>query len=277
MHYKCKTIERIASFSDGRLCGITSNCQNSTTGILLLNAGLLHRPGPFRAFTDLARQLAAQGYSCMRFDLSNIGDSQAAVASAPLDKTVLSDMQDALDYMQDQFGCRNFIVIGLCTGADFAHKLAVNDRRVRGVVMMDGYGFATPRFYLKRYWHVLTDPKRLLKLLLNALKFSKNNDQITDSHEEFTWTMPSKKHFADDLKILLERNVCMLYTYTGAVRNIYIYPDQMYDSFTALPLRAALTTRCYPLADHTMTLKKDRQLILNEIQNWVLQQFDNSK
>jgi hypothetical protein len=50
---------------------------------VLLNAGAVHRQGPFRLYVHLARRLAALGFSCVRFDQPGIGDSLQA-AERPL-------------------------------------------------------------------------------------------------------------------------------------------------------------------------------------------------
>ncbi len=42
---------------------------------LILNAGIVHRIGPFRLHVDIARRLASKGYSTLRLDLSGLGDS----------------------------------------------------------------------------------------------------------------------------------------------------------------------------------------------------------
>ena len=39
-----------------------------------------------------------------------------------------------------------FVVIGLCSGADAAHPAACRDERIRGAAMIDGYGYQTPQF-----------------------------------------------------------------------------------------------------------------------------------
>ena len=42
---------------------------------LILNAGIVHNIGPFRLHVDIARLLAAAGFSSFRIDLSGLGDS----------------------------------------------------------------------------------------------------------------------------------------------------------------------------------------------------------
>ena len=46
---------------------------------IILNAGIVHRVGPFRMHVDIARQLAAKGFSTLRMDLSGLGDSLSLI------------------------------------------------------------------------------------------------------------------------------------------------------------------------------------------------------
>ena len=42
--------------------------------VIILNAGLVHRVGPFRMTVELARQLAKRGLRVMRIDQAGLGD-----------------------------------------------------------------------------------------------------------------------------------------------------------------------------------------------------------
>jgi hypothetical protein len=63
----------------GSLVGILSRppagVDPAMPGVLLLNAGRIHRVGPNRLYVAIARRLAAMGFAVCRFDLSGIGDS----------------------------------------------------------------------------------------------------------------------------------------------------------------------------------------------------------
>ena len=63
----------------GNLVGVcsrpASGIDTSKPCIIFINAGFLHRVGPNRMNTLLARALAAHGFCSMRMDLSGLGDS----------------------------------------------------------------------------------------------------------------------------------------------------------------------------------------------------------
>ena len=75
-------MEKIQIFGEhSNLLGILSesntlNKSNDIPGVIILNAGLVNRTGPFRMSVELARLLAENGCNVLRFDLSGIGDSE---------------------------------------------------------------------------------------------------------------------------------------------------------------------------------------------------------
>ena len=105
--------------------------------VVMLNAGLLHRVGPFRLHVSLCRKLADAGFSSLRVDLSGIGDS--AVVRENLDelKRAEEDVRYFLDSLTERFGVTRFLLLGLCSGADNAHYISVRDKRVVGIVLLD--------------------------------------------------------------------------------------------------------------------------------------------
>ena len=120
---------------------------------VILNAGIVHRIGPFRLHVNLARELAEKGFSTLRMDLSGLGDSQARPGklNAGDDRAVL-DVADALDFLTQATGTQRFVILGLCSGAFNAHQVAVKDERIIGTVFMDGIVFRTFGFYLNQYF-----------------------------------------------------------------------------------------------------------------------------
>jgi pimeloyl-ACP methyl ester carboxylesterase len=99
----------------------------------------VHRIGPHRLYSELARDLAALGFYVFRIDLAGIGDS--AVGESPENlcypATALADCQEAMSVLVGKIGAQRFIISGLCSGGDIAFQLGLKDRRVAGVVMMN--------------------------------------------------------------------------------------------------------------------------------------------
>ena len=133
--------------------------------LLLLNAGFLHRVGPYRMNVDLARNLAAKGFTVFRFDFSGLGDSLVRKDDRSDEERVTLDIQEAMDYLGDKKGIREFVLLGLCAGADRAHPLGIMDSRVKGIVYLDGFGYKTLGYYIRYSWDRVMHYARRLMIL----------------------------------------------------------------------------------------------------------------
>ncbi len=109
-------------------------------GVVLLNAGCVHRMGPHRMNVTLARRLAVQGFPVLRLDLSGIGDSPVAPGAEEnltYPPEALRDVDQAMTFLRRTHGIDRFVMVGLCSGADLAFKAGFNFRDVAGAVMMN--------------------------------------------------------------------------------------------------------------------------------------------
>ena len=106
------------------------------TGVVFLNAGLVHRIGPNRLYVVLARTLAVLGYPCLRFDHSGIGDSPASDDGRPFGERFVDEARLAMDWLHEHHECRRFILVGLCSGTLTAFNTACVDTRVCGLVLL---------------------------------------------------------------------------------------------------------------------------------------------
>ncbi len=128
------------------LCGILAEpaagpdaSRRGQTGVVLLNVGGNYRIGPHRVYVNMARALAAAGYRVLRLDLAGIGDSPPAPGKpwANLyDKESAQDVAAAIDALALQ-GCREFVLMGICSGSYVAFQSALADPRVDGLVLMN--------------------------------------------------------------------------------------------------------------------------------------------
>jgi alpha-beta hydrolase superfamily lysophospholipase len=113
--------------SDHPLFGIftPANAARSASGrpaIVVANAGCVNRQGPHAMFTALARRWAGLGFDVLRVDLAGIGDSPAAHGT----KENLTYPPSGLDDLSEAMlatGRERAIVVGLCSGGDYAFQL----------------------------------------------------------------------------------------------------------------------------------------------------------
>lgn len=105
--------------------------------VILLNAGLVHRVGAGRLYVKIARELAANGFTTLRFDFSGIGDSMARHDTLPFAKSAILETQDAMEYLKRTRGIERFICMGGCSGALVSLQTAGVDPRVSGAVLIN--------------------------------------------------------------------------------------------------------------------------------------------
>ena len=118
--------------SDPDLFGIISEpvapIEAGLPTIILLNSGSTHRIGPGRLHVHIARQLAANGFRCVRVDINGLGDSVASDAThenATYPSTVFRDVELTLKKLSAEFGTQKHVLMGLCSGAYGAFQSAV--------------------------------------------------------------------------------------------------------------------------------------------------------
>lgn len=120
----------------------TAQDRRSETAILLLNVGGHCHTGPSRVYVNMARSWAAAGYRALRLDVTGIGDSRSnggllasnLASLYSIDHT--ADVRAAIDCLAIR-GCRNFTVMGICSGSAIAFQTACVDTRVTGQILLN--------------------------------------------------------------------------------------------------------------------------------------------
>ena len=136
------------AFGDGPLIGticLPATPAPRAPGLVMFNAGVVHRIGPHRINVKLARALAARGGASIRFDLRGLGDSAAADGRVPHAAQVVEDLRAAMDALQGLAGTQGFALLGFCSGMMPAIDAARADPRVRALVIHDGFSPPTLR------------------------------------------------------------------------------------------------------------------------------------
>ena len=129
--------------ADNRLRGILSTPSEyrdyRLPTIVIPNAYVTPHVGLFRMHVELSRSLAKAGFRTLRFDVSGIGDSSEPTVSSPYTERIRSELREAINFVCQQTGNDEVILVGHCDGANRAFELAAEDERVRSVVCIDGY------------------------------------------------------------------------------------------------------------------------------------------
>jgi hypothetical protein len=242
--------------------------------VIMLTAGMLHNVGPYRLHTDLAQSLVDADVSSFRFDLSGIGESLAVGSSADSTTRAVDETRQAIDFLHEKFGFNNFVMFGLCSGADDSLNVALADHRVRGVVMLDGCGYRTPRYHFHRL------VCRQLPSLLRREKIARKARSVLGIHNHSAppaslapgidiREFPDRDTAETQLQLLVDRGTSLLAIYTGGVQQYYNHTNQFKRMFPNLNDHGRISVQYHPEWDHVLYLTEDRIALIDEVIKWV--------
>ena len=258
------------------------SCDGGRPGVILINAGFLHRVGPNRMNVTIARKLAAAGFASLRMDLSGLGDSMSGSAAAQDHEIVAEDLDRAMAFMRDAFGLDAFVLVGLCSGAYDTARKAIADERVVGLVNIDGTGYRTRRFYVnhvlvhllrrvahpsrwRRLWRRYRDNARL-----RAAGGTPARPVLMNSVAYTDWTLEES---GTRFEALAARGVRMHFVYTGGVSGFYNYRSQFRDIFRDYDFGDMASSSYFPATDHLTMLEHHRREVHDDIVGWVRDSF----
>ena len=275
--------ESVVSFGDGsNLTGILtepSHPNKNKPVVILLNAGIVHRVGPFRLHVHLARVLARQGFSSFRIDLSGLGDSGPRTGKLSKDERVRKDVAQAMDRLQGEGFSGQFVLLGLCSGAYHAHQVAVCDPRVLGAVFLDGIVYRTVGFYFRHHLMRLFNPRfwrnAIKRRWLNAMR--KNGESFQEEGNKFAEAEyfqmdQSPQAIALDLLELKRRENQMLFIYTGDYDDI-CGRQQFAEMYGIIP-DDQIQVDYMAAASHTFRIANHRDQLCQRIASWMKERFN---
>ena len=260
-----KNLQGIASIPDEYRC--------RDVAVILLNAGMVRKVGPFNMNVDIARKLAYDGYFAFRFDMAGLGDSTKIKTGKTHLQDAIDNMTATMSHIEAQYKIHKFIFMGLCTGADHSHIISVQDERVVGNIWLDGYGFPTPKFWVNRIMPVLLDPVRLIKGIIRRLKPSPPAKISASSVDTYVWKLPERDDYIRDMEQTFQRDVKSLYLFSGGVNVYYNYKDQFKDGFERHDFWKNIEVEHYPEFSHTYLLIDDRQVMIKRVGDWLDKHF----
>lgn len=251
-------------------------------GVVVLNSGLLHRVGPSRLHVQIARMLAPLGFVVLRFDFSGIGDSEARRDSLAFEESAVLETKEAMDFLASTKGAQAFTLWGLCSGADAAFLTAAADNRVTSVVQLDAWVYPTWQYKLRHYAPKLINATSWKNLLTGQTVFGPFFRRVFGSNQasivapvdenvvvsHYAREFPPKSTVASKLQALLQRNVRLLYIYSGGLPEIN-YENQFRDCFASFDLKNLVTVKYEPSADHIFSGLQHQRMVLDTTLAWV--------
>lgn len=266
------------------LIGVSSEPDDFDPGrpvLLLLNSGVMHHVGACRLSVKIARAAAERGILAVRFDFSGIGDSEPRRGSEVFEEASRNECREVMDYLQKSRGVNQFILYGLCSGADAAYYSALVDDRVIGFAQIDAYCYTTWRYYFEYYWPLLLNSKRWRSFLRNQFKKMRGKTRklspgeaagVEDQYFEiptYTRVFPPREEVAAGLKKLIEQGVKMSVHFTGGEPD-YNYTQQYRDSFRDVKFGDQLDLHYYPDTNHIVTQPAYQAQIVENIVSWAV-------
>ncbi len=260
--------ETTCQFGDGdHLIGVVAEHETARrrTAVVLVNAGLVGKAGPFRLYAQLARQLASAGFTVLRFDLGGVGDSPAVHASEPLRVRTAIEIRAAIDHVMARGDCDGVVLGGLCSGAEDAFRAAEVDARVRGVVMIDPFAYRTAGW--RRHHLIYRAARRALRAIgvYEPMIMGSPSTRRDAGERVVTYAYIERAEATRILGALLARRVHVHFVYTGGSRETFNHAGQLAAMFPELELAPLVTLDHLPQLDHTQLLYDDRRTMIAAI------------
>jgi hypothetical protein len=255
--------------------------------VVFLDAGVLHHVGPNRVHVRLARELAGDGFVCMRFDFSGLGDSRPRRDAVPFAESVVAETRQAMDVLAAR-GARSFLLFGICSGADAALRVALQDPRVVGAALVEPYLVAGPGYLVYAYRRKLLNPLSWLRLLRGrselwaalAARHPPREDPLSPAPpgpegsapalaaEEVPLILPSRPEIARHVRTLADRGVelCFVYAREGpAYHNwLVLFRREVKGAIARRTARVVSVAR----TDHVFTPRAAQDRLVATVREW---------
>jgi dienelactone hydrolase len=227
---------------------------------VLVNAGVVPKHGPFRLYAELARRLARDGMTTLRFDLGGLGDSTGDGTRAPLAVRTLGEVAAAVDHVA-RLATGGIVVGGLCSGAEDAFRYAETDPRVTGVVLVDPFAYRTAGWYPRDVVR-----RAVGKLLVEAGAWQP--PPVATGTRLVDYQHMARPEAARILATLLARRTRVHFIYTGGSDASFNHAGQVAAAFPELAgirSRDLVTVDHLAGIEHTQMLAEDRALLVETI------------
>lgn len=252
---------------------------SSRPAVIFLNSGILHRVGSCRLHVRMAREFSTAGFHAFRFDFSGIGDSEQRRDSLPFEESAVLETREAMDYLAKTKGVKQFVLIGLCSGADMAHETAVVDERVVGLVLLDAWAYKTLAYQVRRIAPKLLD----IGAWTNAIRVRvqerrgvpvagrsvlPGGDGVEYEVPKYVRVFPPRDKVAAELRAMTQRGVAFNCVWTGGLVE-YNHEGQHAATFSDVPFGNKLRETWLRDADHIVTGLDHQQWITSESVAWL--------
>jgi len=251
--------------------------------IIILNAGFVHRVGPNRLHVKIAREMATVGHLVLRFDFSGIGDSEISGDNIPFEERTLLEVQQAMDYLGATRNIQDFILVGICSGADIAFRTACCEPRVIGMIGINGYyldrrvvqqmnphikNSTQKRYYSSRlldyrsWWRLITgksDFRSIVRFLVIRLKGLVARDILAQPETD----LPER------WDLMRQRSVDVLLIYSEGSMALDAFHLALKEKLGKFATSGKLKVEIIGHSDHVFTLLSSQEMLIGLLRQWV--------
>ena len=244
--------------------------------LILLNSGLMHRVGTCNLSVKLARAVAKNGIRTYRFDSSGIGDSETRAFGGSHEGRLVSEISEVMNELSSQEGVTQFVLFGLCSGADAALATAAVDPRVVGIAQLDPMFFRILKWYFCHYYPRVLDIYYWLGKInrLFGRDVSSENllslpsDYLLPDLLEDTRCDPDRQSLTSAYEKLVSRGVHVLIVMTTGQKNCYNSRGQFCEAFGKVNFGSMLEEYYLPQAQHIISEPEDQEFVINLVRHW---------
>ena len=244
---------------------------------VLTNSGVIPRTGPHRMNVHLARRFAEMGIPSIRFDMSGLGDSRRSGSDKPVSRQWVDDTRQVMDIAEERFGCGRFFMVGFCSGAEVAHRVALEDRRLRAVVLWDLYSYPTMQsklriaMYRVRRAGLASLPRKVIGRVVGSFKSGgRSNELAVDQEMDFSH-VPSIEEYAGRIQQLVDSGVELLFAYSGGEPEGFNHRGQFRGMFGRFDFVNKVAFNYLEISDHLVTRREAQQSFTAMVVQWLEQ------
>ena len=244
---------------------------------ILTNSGVIPRGGPHRMNVHLARQLGAMGIPSVRFDMSGLGDSQRSNGTLSVTEQWVADTRAVMDAAQERFSCDRFLMVGFCSGAEVAHLVALEDPRLRAVLLWDLYAYRTLQSEVRRFLFrfrrvgLLGAARKAIDRLTQLVQRPKSSNEPREGRAAEISMVPPKKVFERRIDQLTASGVEVFFLYCGGEPEWFNYRGQFKAMFGQTPFYKKVAFDYLESSDHLITTRLAQMAFLDVVDHWVQQ------
>jgi alpha/beta superfamily hydrolase len=262
-------------------------------GVIVLNAGHLHRVGPNRIYVDLAHELTGAGYTVLRFDFSGIGDSIIKKDLDTFRDSAVKDTLDGIKYLANKHQLDKFILIGICSGANIAYLASASDKRIASIILINAEFIditATPlfkkemelntrkRYYLKKIFsrngwqRVMRGKSNLKNILLIVPGAVFYLLYLVIKELIYLFKLDRNRELLDNLETIYNNGTQTQIVYSEGSNTLDIYNLRVKHQinkkyFTTGQFKFTLYTN----VDHTFTPLASQKRLIADVKRWIEQ------